>query len=71
MEGKPDEYRSFSEVGRVLDLNRQTVADVVRMFEIPTYPHPLNGKAKCLDRQGFERVAGIMNRGRYLLTQSA
>jgi len=51
---------SISETARRLQVKRATVADLVRINNIPVHPLPTNGKAKGLDVASVKKLKRIL-----------
>jgi hypothetical protein len=47
---------SLSQAARSLGVDRKTVADLVRVREIPTQAHPNNGKARAIDLKALRTL---------------
>lgn len=52
----------YSDIARRLKIDRRTVADIVNAHAIPIHPHPMNGRAKCLDIDGFRVICDLLHK---------
>ena len=50
--------RLSREIGR--EFTHHGISAIVVARDIPTHRHSLNGRAKCLDRDGFETVRRLL-----------
>ena len=49
-----------AEAARRLGVEKYVIHVVAHMAGIPTFPHPMNGKAQCFDPPGMARLtAGV------------
>ena len=54
------ELITLTEAGKRLGVLRHTIADLVRVHGIQTYPIPLSGPAKGLDRKGLKKLQKLL-----------